>query len=202
MEEARERLKQKGHSKATAITKQVEELARLTELLHKQAEAVSRLYRSRTAAIEKKTSALSTQIERHSDRYRRTSVAQKSLRKTIIDSTASLKVTKHKIDTNEARQKQAQDSIIESVENALGLCMNLDLLVRPDLACRRCEQILTNPISLFPCAHTFCEACLPFLRESSGGAEYFVCLTCSNRSPVDTAFPNEVLDRLVFCFCF
>ena len=83
---------------------------------------------------------------------------------------------KHTEEAMAMAKKQVQS--LTSMENAIGLCMNLDELIRPDLTCPVCFEVFDTPTMLFPCAHTFCKDCISTLRQDDG---VIACSECGTR---------------------
>ena len=89
-----------------------------------------------------------------------------------------------------------QKAAFSTIECSLRLSMTLDDLVRPDITCKACLEILHKPQLFYPCSHTFCLKCLPQLKRYFNGQQMYVCPECSNRCSVDSVCSSQALNSL------
>jgi hypothetical protein len=176
--------------------KKIEIVRQRTALVQKQATAMRRMYQQKIDELGTKQK----QVGRRLSQYQQSKAAGRratvKLQAAIVNSQSSLKQSRYQLDTSEQSAEAVQDKVIEHVENALGLCMNLDLLVAPDLQCGQCNGLLDKPVTLFPCSHTFCKECLPNMREVIQGSEFYLCPSCLHRCHVTSTCVNETMDSL------
>ncbi|ORX60012.1 hypothetical protein BCR36DRAFT_579459 [Piromyces finnis] len=58
--------------------------------------------------------------------------------------------------------------------------------------CPRCLNILKDPVTLYPCGHTYCKECMETIKEENYNSLY--CQECT--IPVKSLFDNKILNRI------
>ena len=176
--------------------KKIESVRQRTALVQKQATAMRRMYQQKIDELGTKQKHVGRRLSQHQQSKAAGRRATVKLQAALVNSQSSLKQSRYQLDTSEQSAQVVQDKVIEHVENALGLCMNLDLLVAPDLQCGQCNGLLDKPVTLFPCSHTFCKECLPNMREVIQGSEFYLCPSCLHRCHITSTCVNETMDSL------
>ncbi|KAF8297769.1 hypothetical protein TcBrA4_0066130 [Trypanosoma cruzi] len=75
---------------------------------------------------------------------------------------------------------------IVAVRNVMGFHASLEL----ESTCKRCFYIFESPRTLWPCGHTFCQQCLPFMFTEQGE---LICEECGSLCEVGYT-PNLALE--------
>lgn len=58
-----------------------------------------------------------------------------------------------------------------------------------NLSCPYCLEIIKNPITCFPCGHTFCAKCKKGYMPS--------CSECKDELSMETTFKNKLLNEIL-----
>ena len=57
------------------------------------------------------------------------------------------------------------------------------------LKCNYCENIVSEPITVIPCGHTFCFSCKKAYVKN--------CHKCGPKGKIDAMYRNELLDDII-----
>lgn len=94
----------------------------------------------------------------------------------------------------EERHRKKLDQTLSSMHDAIQICRNLEDLIRPEISCQYCFEVMTNACVLFPCGHSFCDACVDKMEREHD--RQVVCYDCKTVLPrADTAV-NQVVNGI------
>ena len=113
----------------------------------------------------------------------------------------SISVLENEISTLQSQIKGREEvcnslvnDTIKKVKQTLQHCRMLDDLIRPEITCKYCFEILNEPQVLFPCGHTFCDTCIDQMESKLSGL--VVCSLCQAQVPRVDVCGNLALAQL------
>jgi predicted nucleic acid-binding Zn-ribbon protein len=81
-----------------------------------------------------------------------------------------------------------------TMKQTLKQCHMLEELIRPEITCNHCMEILKDAQVLYPCGHSFCDACVDEMERESD--QCIVCSLCQTVVPRADSCPNVALQAI------
>ncbi|PHS00038.1 MAG: hypothetical protein COA68_07500 [Oceanobacter sp.] len=91
------------------------------------------------------------------------------------------------------RREQTFRRHVLRVESLVNELREVNLLVDQSLRCPVCQQICKDPVSLWPCGHSFCQACFETLSVSAYLHRCSVCFSVGSEG----CLPNLLLSEII-----
>ena len=134
------------------------------------------------------------QLEKSLEDIEELQAKNEKYKKDAIQMRAESARVRQEVAASEARINAQLQGAAVQMKKTLKQCHMLEELIRPEITCNSCFDILENAQVLYPCGHSFCDKCIDQMERPEDSM--VVCLVCQALVPrVDTC-PNVSLQAI------
>jgi hypothetical protein len=118
---------------------------------------------------------------------------EKLRKETVVMRTESARV-RQEVAISEAKINAQLKGAAIQMKKTLKQCHMLEELIRPEITCNNCFEILTDAQVLYPCGHSFCDDCVDQMERPEDAM--IVCQVCQALVPRADTCPNISLQAI------